>query len=127
MAKLKWTPKLVAARLEEAANTMKRLPSIKIQGYSSSWPPFIQEFWEAYGWSTIKVRLGPPLPDAITRMDESLEWLCLLEASESKLVWARATGIRWKSIALRLNVTRQTLRQRWMASLTLITNRLNRL
>ena len=47
-----WTPKLVEARFEEAADTLRRLPSVKVQGYFNTWPPVIRDFWEAFAMST---------------------------------------------------------------------------
>ena len=129
MAKQKWaqtwTPKLVAQAFEDAAFTMRRIPPVRIPGYISSWPPIIQEFWEAYGWNKSKVRLGPPTGEAIDRMDECLGWLLWLEPEESKLVWARACRVRWQSIARRLGMCRRTAWSRWMAALMQIADALN--
>ena len=93
MPEVQWTPSAVADRLEEAAKTLRRLPPVKVRGYISSWPPIIRDFWEAYGWSEVQVRPGPPAPDAIDQMDESLAWLHVLEADEVRLIWLRAEGV----------------------------------
>ena len=66
-----WTPKLVEARFEEAADTIRRLPSVRVQGYFNTWPPVIQNFWEAFGRTEVRVRPAPPAPAAIDRMDET--------------------------------------------------------
>ena len=42
-----WTPALVEQRLVEAADTLRRLPPVKVQGHASSWPPMVRDFWEA--------------------------------------------------------------------------------
>ena len=68
MPEVLWTPKAVADRLEEAAQTLRRLPPVKVRGYIASWPPIICDFWEAFGWHATEVRLGPPAPDAVDRM-----------------------------------------------------------
>ena len=125
MAKEKWTQKLVAARLEEAADTMKRLPEIKPQQHQSAWPPIIREFWEAYGWDQAKVRLGPPLPEAITRMDECMEWLKWLEPEQMQLVWAKAERFPWKEILPRFGMGRTKAWEFWMAALLEIAIHLN--
>ena len=121
----KWTPKMVAQRLQEAADILHRLPEVKVQGYVSSWPPVIHEFWEAYGWDTPKVRRGPPPGDAIDRMDEAMGWLAWLERDQAKLVWSRAEGIPWKLIMRQLGVSRGTAWQHWMSALAEVAGRLN--
>ena len=121
----KWTKERVEERLEEAAEIMKRLPAVKPQQIRSAWPPIIQEFWEAYGWNETHVRLGPPPPDAITRMDECMEWLRWLERDQMQLVWARAERIPWKVILNRLGVSRATAWRNWSLALSELAIRLN--
>lgn len=120
-----WTAKLVEARLEEAADTLRRLPSIKVQGYFSTWPPIIRDFWDAFGWHDAEVRLGPPSPQAIDLMDETLQWLRWLEPDEVRLVWLRAEGVRWKLICARFGVGRTTAWHRWSGALEKIAARLS--
>ena len=120
-----WTPTTVADRLEEAAQTLRRLPPVKVRGYISAWPPTIRDFWEAFGWNAVEVRFGPPAPDAIDRMDESLSWLHWLEPNEVRLVWLRAEGVRWKSIAYRFGMDRSTAWRHWSCALIKIAAQLN--
>ncbi len=124
MNESKWTPKLVAARLEEAAEVMKRLPMSSPRQCQSSWPPIVQQFWEAYGWNDAEVRLGPPLPDAISRMDEALQWLRWLDQEETKLVWLRAERVQWKVLMRRFGGCRTTIWSRWTSALLQISTRL---
>ena len=123
----KWDKKMVAARLEEAAETMKRLPVTGLQpaSYISSWPPVLQEFWEAYGYDKARVRLGPPTGDAISRMDDTLDWLRWLEPEQVRLAWSRAERIPWKLLMRQLGVSRETARQRYQVALVSIAVRLN--
>ena len=125
--KRKWDGKMVAARLEEAAETMKRLPAtgLKPSSYISSWPPILREFWEAYGWNDLKIRLGPPPSEAIDRMDESLEWLRWLEPDQVRLVWLHAERVPRKLIMARIGVSRATAWRMWAAALVVIATRLN--
>ena len=125
--KKKWDGKMVAARLEEAAETMKRLPQsgLKPAGYISSWPTVLQEFYEAYGWNDLQVRLGPPTSDAIDQMDESLSWLRWLELEQVRLVWLRAERVPWKLIMTRIGVSRATAWRMWASALVIIATRLN--
>jgi len=125
MAERVWTPKLVAERLEEAAETMRGLPPAIMRPKLCSWPEIIRDASESYGWSADRVRSGPPSAAAIDRLDETLEWFLWLEPEESRLVWARAVGTRWKVIAYRLGVDRTTVWRRWTYALVKIAAHLN--
>ena len=59
------------------------------------------------------MRLPPPSTDAITRMEETLEWLRWLEGEDAKLVWARADGTPWKADLLPLRHRRATANRRY--------------
>lgn len=115
----------VADRLDQAAYTMRRLPKVKVQGYASTWPEIVREFVEAYGWNEVTTRLGPPSPRHITEMDETLRWLLWLEKYETKLVWLRANGARWKTIGYRLGFGETKLRSDWKVALVKIVWKLN--
>ena len=121
-----WTPKLVEARIEEAADTLRRLPEERMRTARSAWPPIIRDFWEMYGTEPARLRLGPPSAAAIDRMDQALEWLRWLEADDARIVWLRACDVRWKAICWRLGADRPSLWRRWVAALALIAARLNR-
>lgn len=122
--KTPWTPKMVEERLEEAADTLKRLPNDRVCRTRSAWPPVIHDFWEMYGQEPARLRPGPPTAAAIDRMDQCFDWLRWLEADDARLVWLRACGVRWKAISWRLGVCRNTAWRRWVAALVAITARL---
>lgn len=121
-----WTPKLVEARMEEAADTLRRLPEDRLRSARSSWPPIIREFHDAYGAEPARLRLGPPSAAAIDRMDQSLEWLRWLEADDARIVWLRACGVRWKAICWKVGMCRTKVWRHWVAALTVISGRLER-
>ena len=112
MAERSWTPKAVAVRLEEAADTLGRLPTCRGGGYASACPEIARGYYEAFG-PNASARPIPPSPEAIDRMDEALGWLCWLESEERRLVWRRAEGLPWKRITHRLGIGRTTAWQRW--------------
>ncbi|MBF0423764.1 MAG: hypothetical protein HQL77_17895 [Magnetococcales bacterium] len=124
----KWTPKMVADRMAEAASSLRRLKvsGLKPVGYGSSWPDIIHEFSEAYGYNDLAVRLGPPTADAITRMDETMEWLRWLESDQVQLVWLHAEGVPRKVIMAKLGVQRTRVWEMWASALTIIVTMLNR-
>ena len=121
----KWTAKEVAARYEEAIYTLKRLPPVKVQGYFNLWPKMKYTEQELWAMEKLPVRLGPPHPRAISRMEQTLEWITWLEVDERKLVWLRAYKVRWKSICVRMGADRTTVWRYYTIALTKIANRLN--
>lgn len=121
-----FTMKDVAAELRFAADVMRRLPQVKVQGYHNTWPPILYDFYElATGMPRVKII--PPSPAEITKMEEIVfEWLKILDAEETKLVWARAEKVRWKVLCYKYKVNRSTLWQRYNFALAKITGWLNK-
>src|SRR5215203_4670595 len=81
-----------------APEIMRRLPSVRVPGYFNTWPKMVVEFADRVGQLPEPMRLPPPSPAAITRMEETLTWLRWLEAEDAKLVWARSDRTPWKAI-----------------------------
>lgn len=125
MVDLQWTPALVEERLVEAAETMKRLPEVRVQGYYNSWPTILREFSDRVGEAPQRLRRPPPSPTAITRMEEALQWLRWLEADDARLVWMRAEGARWREICGRFGIARATANRRFEYALCVIVWRLS--
>jgi hypothetical protein len=119
-----WTPRAVATLLEEAADTLGRLPDDRGGGYARVWPPTVHGSREPLGSHAV-ARPIPPSPEAIDRMEEVLGWLCWLEPEERRLVWLRAEGLPWKRITCRLGIGRTTAWQKWTMALLKIASRLN--
>ncbi|MGQ0665167.1 MAG: DUF6362 family protein [Pseudomonadota bacterium] len=111
--------------MRERADMLRRLPAVKVQGYFRTWPPVIRDFWEAFGWHEVRVRLGPPQAAANDRMDEALIWLSWLEPDDARLVWLRACAVYWKLITWRLGVGRTTAWRHWVAALGTVASRLD--
>lgn len=120
-----WTPLRVEERLVEAADVLCHLPEPKVQGFFSTWPPVVHEFWEAFGWHDARLLRPRPSPAAIDRMDETMTWLAWLEPREAKIVWLRASGERWKAICWKMGLARTAAHQHWMFALCVIAWRLN--
>ena len=96
----------VEERLRSAARTLRRLPTVKVQGYFSTWPTIIREPLEILQMEPEPMRLQPSTAD-ITEMEEVLfVWLKWLEPEERRLVWLRAERVRWKLICGRFGVGR---------------------
>jgi hypothetical protein len=121
----KWTVGAVETRLEDAAQVIRRLPSVRVPGYFNTWPAMFVEFADLIGREPERLRLPTPSTTAITRMEESLGWLRWLEADDVKLVWARADRNPWKAICCQFGISRATANRRYQYALNLIAWRLN--
>ncbi|MBF0138501.1 MAG: hypothetical protein HQL65_19905 [Magnetococcales bacterium] len=121
----KWTPKLVAKRMGEAARTLRRLPKVLPAGYISFWPSVIHDPRDAYGLNDVELQLGPPTAEEISRMDAALQWLHWLEPDQARLVWLSAENVPRKLIMRKMNVSRSTIWRLLATSLAIISTRLN--
>jgi hypothetical protein len=120
-----WSPERVEERLTEAADVLKRLPAERVQGYFNLWPEVVHDFADLVGRMPEPMRLPPPLPAAISRMEETFGWVKFLEPEDARLVWARAEGTPWKAICWRFGIARATADRRWRFGLAVICLRLN--
>lgn len=89
-----------------AANIMRRLPAVKVQGYLCAWPKFCYDADDFPSQSNIWMT---PLPQEIETMEEILEWLKCISIDKRRIVWLRACGMGWKKICSRMNKPRSTL------------------
>ena len=120
-----WTDKDIAARFEEALYTLKRLPKPSIMGYHTLWPTIVYTALEIMQQEKKRFRLGPPLPKAIDRMEETFTWIGWLELEERNLVWLRASRMSWRVICTRIGASKTVARTRWTAALVKIARRKN--
>ncbi|MEO5364373.1 MAG: DUF6362 family protein [Magnetococcus sp. DMHC-8] len=123
----KWTAKMVSAQMEEAARTLHllRVSGLKPRGYVSSWPDVVLDPDEALGRDEAELRATPPTPEAITRMDEALQWLCWLEPDQARLVWMHAEGVPRKTICAKVGMSRAKAWRSWAAALMTIASAIN--
>ena len=121
---IEWTMDDVAARFNEAAETARRLPRVRVQGYFNVWPEFKREIWESNG-DVDDYRPFPPTPQAIDRMLETMRWVQWLEVEQRHLIWMRAKHYEWKFICRRFGCQRTTAWRRWQRALQIVVERLN--
>ncbi len=122
----RWTESAVATRFEDAIYTMKRLPPVRVQGYFSAWPPIVRTVAEQLAEDRLPLRLGPPSAEAISRMEETIQWIFFLDdENERRLVWLRAARVPWRPICARIGCGRTKAWQMWVIALMKITIRLN--
>jgi hypothetical protein len=125
MDEIKLTPTEVDNRIAAGADVLGRLPNVTIQGYASTWPPVVREYWESYGMAEVVLRRPPPSAAAIDRMDQALGWLRWLDPVDARIVWHRANGDRWKVVCWKVGMARSAVHQHWMYALCVIAWRLN--
>lgn len=124
-----WTGDQVALRLEEAADTLRRLPDAEAKfrlGLRSAWPDVVREAVAAQEAAGPRVRLGPPSPGAIDRLEVTIGWLSLLTAAQRRIAWALASGISAARLARMIGCHRNTVANRQAAALRIIAGHLNR-
>jgi hypothetical protein len=112
----------VIAQLEEAAMTLRRLKLARGRpaGLRTLWPDVVTNVWESYNADAPeRTRMCPaaPSPDAISRMDEALCWLLLVDRQTAIILWARALGISWRKLECRLGRSETAMRNQWRAAI----------
>ena len=125
MAEMRWTPAMVEERLVEAADILKRLPSPRVQGFYSLWPAIAPSFDDLVGQTPRPMSPARPAPDAIDRMEQTLEWFKWLEPPDTKIVWLRASGERWKTVCHEVGLARAAAHEHWVYALCVVAWRLN--
>ncbi len=116
----------IEARVIEAVDTLKRLPEKQIRRQVTKCPQFVRASHEAYGYAAAGVRLAPAPPEAITRMDETLDWFRLLPRDAQRIMWSRANGFSWRRIAAFVGKSPNTCRAWYAAGLHHLAESLNR-
>ena len=124
MADRCWTADDVAEQFEEAIRTMRKLPPVKVQGFFNTWPTICRSAREIAFMEPEPMRIRPSA-SAITRLEQTSDWVLWIEEEERKLVWARAARVPWKQISGELGCDRTTAWRRWQIALTKIAARLN--
>jgi hypothetical protein len=125
-----WTAEEVEARLEEAAETLRRMRMHGIwpAKHRTAWPEMLQDFWEI--WRFGRIEDGPPpppAPGAIDRMDEALVWVAMfVPANKRRILWARAFRFSWRRIGRRIGKGHETVRRAHRQALLALAEELNR-
>ena len=120
-----WTPEDVAKRFSSAADTGRRLPPVRVQGYFNTWPAFMRKEWEAFSVDTRDYRPSPPSPVDIEQMLETMRWVQWLDVELRHLVWMRAKEYEWNDIAKRFACCTKTAQRRWQRAMQVMADHLN--
>jgi hypothetical protein len=124
MADREWTAECVAGHFEEAFRTLRTLPPVKVQGYFNTWPGIVRTSREIAAMEPQPMRIWPSAA-AITRLEQTSDWVLWISVEERKLVWSRAARVPWKQISGEMGCDRTTAWRRWQLALTKIAARLN--
>ncbi len=123
-AETKWTAKKVEEYFLEVISTLKKLPPVKQRGYFNLWPDVVYTPNEIMFQDKMTIRLKAT-PEAISRIDKVFDWLIWLKIEERKLIWRRASNVRWSSISNEFGYNRITAWRKWNFALEKIAKRLN--
>jgi len=120
----KWTARDVEIHFREAILTLKKLPPVKLKGYFNSWPDIVYTPNEKIFQEKKPMRVLAT-PEAVTKLDQTFEWMSWVTIEERKLIWKRAAKIGWKTICWDLGCNRSTAWRKWSIACTKIASRLN--
>jgi hypothetical protein len=120
-----WTMEEVAARFTEAAETGRRLPPVRVQGYFNSWSMLAFHVPDRYPDPQRICRPMPPSPAAIDQMLEVMRWVQWLDPESRHIVWMRADRCEWPQIARRFGCAVRTAQRRRDRALLIVTEHLN--
>lgn len=99
--------------LEEAAQTLRRLPRGLIKARLTSWPEFVKSGVDFTSPTHLGLqKMSPPAPAAIDRMDKLIPLLYKIPVDHRRLVWARAHKIPWRALEDMTGLSHTTLRKR---------------
>jgi hypothetical protein len=125
MPEAHWTPSMVEERLVEAAAILRCLPEQRIRGHFNTWPKMVYEFGDLIGQEMPRPKGPWPAPDAISRVEATLTWTIGLDQVDAKIVWLRASGVRWKTICSKVGLARAAAHEHWLYALCVIAVRLS--
>lgn len=119
---IKQSPEIM---LEEAVDTLKRLPNQRIKAKLTSWPEIVQKSAEHYASTPNFIKPAAPEPSAIDRLDFVLDALVTVNDVERRLLWARASKISWRKLEQYENLSHTTLRKFYKTGLDKLSHKLN--
>ncbi len=122
---IKWTEDIVKNWLEDAIQTLRRLPPVHVQGYRTAWPQMLNSEIEKLQMDS-KLIKWPASGFDIDRLEMIIEWVQWIDETDDRhLVWKRAKRLPWKILCRELGASRATLWRRWKLVISMIVGRLN--
>ncbi len=113
------TPEIdeLANRYREAWLTARRLPTGIRLGHTTSWPEMRLDQREQVRRAEREVIFVRPTALQEDRLVECMNWLTPLTVEERNVIWLRASGLSWRRVGERLQVTSKTARVHWCQAL----------
>lgn len=102
--------KQVMQRLTSAVQVMRCMPSVKVQGYVSSWPNIscVSESDTVFADIPFK-----PTPKEVDEMEDVIfHWLTPLSIEDKHILLKRAGGMGWKRLAFEYGISIRTVQRR---------------
>jgi hypothetical protein len=105
----------VERRVIRALKTVRALPDreARFQRYQNAWPPYIQEYIDAYSAEEERFPRFRPTPFDVSDMLTALGWLNVLHKNDKRIVIARSYGVSFNQIASRIGRSDETARRRY--------------
>ena len=120
-----WETHEIASRFIEAAQTARRLPPVRVQGYLTLWPTIVRSAYERLSSEDVPTLHIPPSPRDVERMLEVMRWVQWLEVEQRHLVWMRAQHYGWREIGIRFACASRTAQRHWQVAVCVVTWQLN--
>jgi len=120
-----WETHEVASRFIEAAQTARRLPPVRVQGYLTLWPTIVRSAYERLSSEDAPTLHIPPSPRDVERMLEVMRWVQWLDVEQRHLVWMRAQHYGWREIGIRFACASRTAQRHWQVAVCVVTWQLN--
>lgn len=120
-----WSSDVVIERLRRAALVVRHLPSGMPASSMVRQVDVVRTFWEAYGAEPARVGAVRPSGVEIDEADEALSWLLWLDTRDRLIVWARASGVKWRHLERRIGNAERHLRRCHRHAVLSIVLRLN--
>ena len=107
---------------EDSIRTGKRLPGAIKKQKLSYWMDYPDEYWTAYGYHDVSMRLPPPTSRSISRFIFIIEAIRYVpEVEDRKLIWKRAAKHPWKLLEREFGMHRTNLHKKIKKELLRIT------
>jgi hypothetical protein len=106
-------------QIEQAVRTMRLLPRVQVKNRFCNWPEIVRSFFEAYGMDEATYKIVPTAKQ-ISRMDEVIEWLTWLPPETARIIWARCSGLPWRTIARMAGLAPSTCESRCRIGMVVI-------
>jgi Domain of unknown function (DUF6362) len=91
------TAQHIVDQIKRAVRTAHHIPPVFAKPRTPYWPPVIRALLqESKAPTSIE---GAPTPAQLSELDQVIGWLMRVQSETARIIWARAEGCSWDSIA----------------------------